>query len=307
SSPAPTTGSPPFETGASQSCVCCGRSLSTRDHECPQCQTPGELSRIVASRTSPPAFISILGASNAGKTVYLGMLLDLLSKGTGPLRGLPTSALSVAIQEQVIGALQNQTFPSKTPSEAEAWNWVHSRLTLDQAPKSKRRRSPEPKQMDLVAPDFAGEAIAMEIQHAGSYPAIHQAVSKSSGILLLCDALKVRDDGPSEDLFAMKLASYVAQTRAASQTPVCPALAIVFTKCDGCKEAMDDVDQFAQYHTPRLYEFCRQSFSQHAFFAASAVGSSGLVTAQDGRCMQIPFHIQPRGIQEPLHWIVQQC
>ena len=62
-------------------CACCDQRLSERDEYCPECLTPASLSRTVATRVGKQNFISVLGASNAGKTVYLGLLLDILSKG----------------------------------------------------------------------------------------------------------------------------------------------------------------------------------------------------------------------------------
>lgn len=284
-------------------CACCAEEISEQDTYCFDCQTPISLSRAVALRGGSQHFISVLGASNAGKTVYLGLLLDILSNGGGPLRGLATGAFSVALQAQVVTALERRMFPEKTPAEADAWKWLHCQINSQDAKQEL--------QLDLIAPDFAGEAIAMEIEQAGLFPAIQHVVSRSSGILILCDSVQVRDAGPGEDLFAMKLASYIAQLRAyridrrRSQTDAGPVLAIVFTKSDGCPEASADPAGFAANNTPRLLEFCRQTFSRHAFFAASVVGSSGTLVDDSGKQLNVPFHVEPRGVSEPLEWIIR--
>lgn len=284
-------------------CACCDQRLSERDDYCPECLTPSSLSHTVATRLGRQSFISVLGASNAGKTVYLGLLLDILSKGPDEFRGMATSAFSVDLQEQVITALERRTFPEKTPSEADLWKWLHCQISMA-GPKDTRY-------VDLISPDFAGEAIAMEVNQAGLYPAIKHVVGKSSGLLILCDSMRVRDSGSGEDLFAMKLASYIAQLHGLSSDASKgrtsgPAVAIVFTKCDGCPEAIEDPTAFAANNTSRLFEFCRRTFSRHAFFAASVAGSSGLVSDSSGRSMRLPFHIQPQGVIEPLQWIVGQ-
>ncbi len=284
-------------------CACCDTRLSERDEFCSQCQTPASLSRTVSTRVGKQNFVSVLGPSNAGKTVYLGLLLDILSKGTSGFRGTTTSAFSVDLQEQVVTALERRTFPEKTPSEADAWKWLHCQISV--AEKKSTRT------VDLVSPDFAGEAIAMEVNQAGIYPAIQHVVRKSAGLMILCDSMRVRDAGAGEDLFAMKLASYIAELHGlASDTTrrpsAGPAIAIVFTKCDGCPEAIEDPSAFAANNTSRLFEFCSRTFSRHAFFAASVAGSSGVLSDTSGRQMRIPFHIQPRGVIEPLQWIVSQ-
>ena len=106
-------------------CACCGSKLDDSDVFCGDCETPTSLSQIVATRSGAQSFVSVLGASNAGKTVYLGLLLDILSKGPDDFRGMATSAFSVDLQEQVVTALEQRTFPEKTPSEADAWKWLH--------------------------------------------------------------------------------------------------------------------------------------------------------------------------------------
>ncbi len=288
-------------------CASCGAKVSEQSEYCSECQTPVSLSRTVADRDGIQSFISVLGASNAGKTVYLGLLLDILSKGPEEFRGMATSAFSVDLQEQVVTALERRMFPEKTPSEADAWKWLHCQITMADQTKKKKMRC-----VDLISPDFAGEAIAMEVSQAGLYPAIKHVVSKSTGLMVLCDSMRVRDEGSGEDLFAMKLASYIAQlhgltsdaSRARNKKTTAPSVAIVFTKCDGCPEAIEDPSQFAANCTPRTFEYCRRTFDRCAFFAASVAGNSGVLADGIGQQMRIPFHIQPRGVIEPLQWIL---
>ncbi len=287
-------------------CVCCQQPLTDRDYYCPNCQAPASLSQTAAARCGAQNFVSVLGASNAGKTVYLGLLLDILSKGSDSFRGTATGALSIDLQEQVVTALERRSFPEKTPSEADAWKWVHCQVSINAGQKSAQ-------EVDLISPDFAGESIAMEIGRPGMFPAIGHVVGKSVGLMILCDSMRVRDEGSGEDLFAMKLASYIAELHGLSSDrsagrnrPSGPSVAIVFTKCDGCPEAIEDPDSFAANCTPRLFEFCRRTFPRHAFFAASVAGTSGVLADSRGLQMRVPFHIQPRGVVEPLKWIVSK-
>ncbi len=297
-----TQGLPPLAVD----CACCGGRLNERIELCPNCEAPVALSHTVATRNGAQNFISVLGASNAGKTVYLGLLLDILSKAPEEFRGMSTSAFSVDLQEHVVTALERRSFPEKTPNEADSWKWLHCQVTM--ANKKGHR------EVDLISPDFAGEAISMEVNQAGMYPAIQSIVSKSAGLLLLCDSMRVRDRGSAEDLFGMKLASYIAQQHELSSEHASrfrgrsggPALAIVFTKCDGCPEAREDPTSFAANNTPRLFEFCRRTFHDHAFFAASVAGSSGILADETGCRQRVPFHIQPQGVLEPLRWIVSR-
>lgn len=296
--------------GISHFCICCRQRLVDRDGYCPHCQTPVALSQTAADGAAPPTFFSVLGASNAGKTVYLGLLLDILSKGTGAFRGTTVGTFSVELQEQVVTALERRRFPQKTPSEADSWKWLHCQITRLQDPPALQDR-PGRGHIDLIAPDFAGEAIALEVTQAGLYPAIQHVVGNSAGLMILCDSLQVRDAGSAEDLFALKLATYVAQIhglirgRCSDAPAVGPALAIVFTKCDGCPEAVENPAAFAAHNAPRLHAFCKRTFKSHAYFAVSVVGSSIPLEDGQGQRVGVPLHLEPQGILEPLQWLIQ--
>ncbi len=282
-------------------CVCCSAHFDGFEEFCSKCQTPVSLSKSVAAQGGGHSFISVLGASNAGKTVYLGLLLDILSKGPEDFRGAAASPFSVDLQEYVVTELEKRSFPEKTPSEADAWQWLHCKLSMTD---KKHTRT-----ADLISPDFAGEAIATEISRPGLYPAVAHVVTRSSGLMILCDSVRVRDQGAGEDLFAMKLATYIAEHHELygdnfGKRGKGPALAVVFTKCDECPEAVDNPSAFASNNTPRLFDFCRQTFRRLEFFAAGVAGSTGVLADDRGWQMRVPFHIQPYGVLEPLRWIV---
>ncbi len=281
-------------------CVCCSEESFDNNGYCSHCQAPLDLSRTADKRCNPVNFVSVLGASGAGKTVYIGMLLDMLSKGRLGIEGLPNNSFSVAVQQQTVGALENRRFPEKTASEAEGWQWVHCEVTCHD-----RRKS----QLDLITPDFAGEAIATELEHPGTYRAIREVVRNSKAILLLIDSLGVRDAGRDEDFFAMKLASYIQNLRSSQgglrrrRKPAIP-LAVVLTKSDACPEAMEDPRQFATDNMPGFGKLLNHNFVNYEFFAASVVGSSATLVQHRGGFMPIPLHVEPHGIIEPLDWII---
>src|SRR3954463_16479887 len=96
---------------------------------CRSCYAPAELIESIAARGKPPRFIGVLGPSGVGKTVYLGMLLDLLSRGAGGLHGTAKGPFSLALHRNLILCLERQRFPEKTPNEADRWAWVHCEVT----------------------------------------------------------------------------------------------------------------------------------------------------------------------------------
>jgi len=280
-------------------CVVCSVQTPSNGAFCQWCHAPLEISHAVVRRGTPPRFLPILGPSAAGKTVYLGLLLDMLSKGTGPLRGVPNGPFSLAIQQETMRALQKRRFPDKTRSEADDWRWVHCEVS----PANRPRRI-----TDIVTPDLAGEAIAMEVDRPGSYPIIGSVVSQSAGLILLFDSQRARDNGREEDLFAMKLAAYLENTLTARSRwrrhPV--PLAIVYTKCDACPEATRDPQKFAAATMPGLVQSCTRHFTHCRFFATGMVGSYAVATGGYGRRSRVPLHVEPHGVVEPLQWVVEQ-
>lgn len=287
--------------GSKVSCIACGRETVAVRGFCKDCQTPLELSRSVSDREKPVRFVSVLGGSGAGKTVYLGVLLDILSRGTKHLRGLPNGPFSVAVQQETVTALERRRFPEKTPSEADGWQWVHCEVRAAKRPKE---------YLDVITPDFAGEAIAMEVDQPGTYPAIRSVVGQSHGMLILVDSRRARDAGRDEDFFALKLASYISGLHDASskgkRAKLRNPIAIVFTKSDVCPEAMQEPAEFAAGNLPGMSQFLDRSCANYRFFAGSVVGSSATAVDQLRRQSQIPFHVQPYGILEPLQWIMDR-
>ena len=281
-------------------CICCDTETLDRGGFCTHCQSRLDITRTVLKRGTPARFISVLGASGAGKTVYLGFLMDILSKGTRGLRGLPNGSFSIALQQQTMTALERHRFPEKTPSEADSWRWVHCEVSHSRKPKNI---------LDLVTPDFAGEAVELEIERENSCPTVRAVVRKSEALLLLFDSQRARDSGRDEDFFAMKLMSYIANLHVKKGVKrwckLRLPIAIVFTKSDTCPEAAENPAEFATANLPGLVQACERRFARFRVFAAGVVGSSATATDDYGRSMMVPLHIEPHGIIEPLEWMMK--
>jgi hypothetical protein len=221
-------------------------------------------------------------------------------KGTRKIRGKLNGACSISLQSDVLTAIEGRRFPEQTPTEADDWKWASCEVYHER----KRKKC-----LDIVTPDIAGEAISTELERPGTYPAIAAVVLKCHGLIILCDALKLQNEGVSEDLFALQLATYCLQVHRAKKKVRARAklslpVAIVFTKCDCCPEAAQDPDKYAASRTPRLLQFCQDHFKRFAFSASHVVGASGEVVDRQGQQMHVPLHVQPHGIVEPFKWIM---
>jgi ABC-type branched-subunit amino acid transport system ATPase component len=67
-----------------------------------------------------PRMIAAIGPSGAGKTVYLGVLTDMLSRQVDDLQMLARGAFSIKLQQHAMAALARCEFPHKTPDRPRA-------------------------------------------------------------------------------------------------------------------------------------------------------------------------------------------
>lgn len=275
-------------------CFICDGGNNFDSELCRHCLAPMALAH--QSKKSRPELIATLGTAAAGKTVYLGMLLDILSREHSPLRLLARGAFSVSLQQATVAALGRCLFPDKTPNEPDRWNWVHCQV------KSQHRKRP----VELIMPDLAGEAILEEIEHSHTYPVVRSFMGKCTAVLLLVDGAKLEDGEKDQDFFTMKLISYLNELddHPKHGWPNRP-VAIVFTKADQCQTCFDDPELYCRKQAPGLYQLCKERLKRHRFFGAGVAGACAYHVTGDGR-MQIPLRIEPRGIVEPFSWIVDQ-
>ena len=181
--------------------------------------------------------MGVLGPTGVGKTVYLGMLLDLLARDVCGLHGLAQSPFTLSLHRNVILALERQRFPEKTPVESDRWDWVHCEIY---AGKSKTP-------YDIVAPDVAGEAVIGELENPGTYKTIRALIGRCAGLVVLVDVVQVVADGQGQELFAMQLISYLDALKPRKRNrKIDVPVAIVFTKTDLWDEWIRDPEAFAK-------------------------------------------------------------
>ncbi|MCA9269146.1 MAG: GTPase domain-containing protein, partial [Planctomycetales bacterium] len=271
-------------------CYVCQSDNSCHQEFCRHCHAPLALAHQIKAQGVMPQMIATIGAAGAGKTVYLGMLTDILSRQEGPLQILARGAFSINLQQTTMRALSQCAFPEKTPNEPDHWNWVHCHV------RSKAHKRP----LELVMPDMAGEAILYETEHPHAYPVIRALLSQCAGAIVLLDAASVSRGSQDQDFFVMKLLSYLAELDDHRRTgwPNRP-IAVVLTKADECQECFADPAAFAQRRAPGVWRLCQQRFGRSQFFAAGVAGACGQKPDGYGGTQTIPLRIEPRGVVEP--------
>ncbi len=279
-------------------CLVCEKQNSFEAVVCSTCGAPMALIQEALVQERDPCIVTVVGDSNVGKTVYLGMLLDMLSKRADNFEAVPKGAYSVNLQHMVISYLAARHFPPKTAMEVDEWHWAYYQV-------SPQKRNTQV--YDLVMPDMAGEALAAEVATPKTFTAIRSLLEKSAGAILLVDAALASAGSTQPDFFALKLLTYLdgvipTKKRGKIKTPV----AVILSKADYCPECFNDPGLFAQTNLNRLWNMCHTRFESFEFFAASVVGSLGYGTDESENVVPFPLHIAPRGILEPLEWVLSK-
>jgi hypothetical protein len=287
-----------LQHGQAVPCYVCGTAGSGDAEYCHECLAPMALARQAAGQRLAPCMMAVAGASGVGKTVYLGLLMDMLSRQTDQMQFSARGAFSIDLQQTTVSALARCQFPEKTCNEPDRWNWVYCQMRRDD-------RSPA---VELIIPDMAGEAVLEEIDHRNTYRVIKEVLRKASGALVLIDTVQLRDGDRGQDYFAMKILNYLSEIeprgkRGWSDRPV----ALVFTKVDQAESCRDDPAGFARNHAAGLWQICRQRFNNHRFFAASVVGACAWSESATRGRHRVPLRIEPHGIIEPFQWLMEQA
>jgi hypothetical protein len=276
-------------------CYICEQGNTFDAELCRHCFAPMALAHQANTQKLFPTMLATIGSSGVGKTVYLGILMDMLSRQKERLQMLARGAFSINLQQLTTTALSRGEFPDKTPNEPDRWNWVHCQV------QSARRKRP----IEMIMPDMAGEAILEEVDHPHSYQVIRSLLLKSGGLLVLIDASHLHTGGLDQDYFTMKLLSYLSELdnnpkRGWANRPV----ALVLTKADDCEACFDDPAGFAKRHAPGLWRHCQERFFKHRFFAAGVAGACAQRSIGGDDRLRVPLRIEPRGIVEPFAWLV---
>jgi hypothetical protein len=277
-------------------CYICGGGNTYDIELCRDCYAPMALAHQAASQKVVPNLIAALGSSAAGKTVYLGMLMDMLSRQPDRMQLLARGAFSINLQQVAVGSLARGAFPEKTPCEPDRWNWVHCQI------RSHTQKTP----LELILPDLPGEALLEELDHPHTYQVVYPLLAKSPGVFIFVDALRLYCGSLDEDYFTMKLLSYLAEIQSRprhdwSKRPI----AFVLTKADECEQCFDDPEAFAQARAPGFWRQCRERFGNYRFFASAVAGGCAYRSTRYGR-ERVPLRVEPRGIVEPFEWLIKQ-
>lgn len=278
-------------------CYICSGGNAFDAELCRHCRAPMALAHQADVQRVVPQLLAVLAAPGAGKTVYLGMLMDMLSRGQTPMQVLARGAFSISLQQQTIASLSRGEFPDPTTSDPERWNWVHCQVTTPE------RRTP----VELILPDMGADALVEELDHPNNFPVIRCLMRDSAGLLLLIDAEQVEQGDNSQLFFALKVLSYLSEVDNDPRLgwPSRP-VSLVFTKADQAESCFDDPALYAARRMPGLVQQIRERFNRFKFFASGVAGAIGCRRLRNGARVEFPLRVEPRGLIEPFAWLVKE-
>ncbi len=279
--------------------VCSGDNMFDADR-CRHCGAPMTIStRAAESKRDLPHFVAALGGINAGKTTYLAMMVDMLSRRANDPQLIARGAFSVGRLRDLVHQLRHCQFPEPTDVKPEHWNWLHG--TLDRANKPS---------IDIVIPDFSGQACCAEMESPQTDVVIRAFLRQCRGAFVFVDAARLASGDTGPDYEAMRNVSYLSELpknskKKKKQDVYEPPVAIVFTKTDQLEtdqpQTTFSAAEFAREKASGLFRHCKERLTTYEFFFTSVTSA----TVMEGDTA-IPLRIEPRGIEAPPAWLSQQ-
>ena len=144
-----------------------------------------------------------------------------------------------------------------------------------------------------------------ELDHQAS-PITRAFLKKCSGAIVLLDTQKIERGDPTPDFFAMKVLSYLGEfSNKRSTSWRNRPIAFLFTKAERSRECFDSPRSYAETHVPGVFRQATASQKRFEFFAASVAGAT-INLEVDGAPISLPLRVEPRGIREPMSWMLKQ-
>ena len=238
-------------------CMLCGENNLIDATSCRNCTAPMEMTRIAnEAKKTRPHIIATLGAPGVGKSVYLGMLLDILTRQRERSDVTTLGTSSIDLQQATVAALTRGEFPEQTPKKPEEWTWALCRLSRS------TRKTP----LEVFLPDVSGVAVVQEYEHRKSYDVIPGLVSKATGLMLFVDSCRVQEGDKDEEFVALKLLQYYEEIQAQEakkqrakkrrKRAANSHVAIVLTKADQSDDCRHHTEEFVRGQLNALWQHC---------------------------------------------------
>ncbi len=281
------------QVAAPVECGLCGEPNGRNTERCRHCGAPIGLSRRLHERKNNAKLLAILGPTESGKTCWIGLWADLLSRALHNSRFATHGAFSVAIQQQVVSCLARGWFPSLTAPDPTTWFWINGTVVRGR------------RQVEFGAPDMAGQAITEAVDRPGSQPLIGGVLRWSAGLVITLDAEKLTSGDRSPDFWALKALHFLIDLPSQQRPAVEKPLALVLTKIDRCEPARFDPELWLPRLAPSTFEFCRRRWNRWKMFSICVCAGVGFQRF-GAQTRSFPTRVEPSGIDKPFDWLFAQ-
>jgi len=276
----------------SVSCFICGEENLYDADRCRHCRAPLALTYQIANQRGPPRMMAVLAPPGSGKTVYLGIVTDILARRDGAGQLTARGAFSVALWQAAVTNLTEGWYPQSTHDDPSGWSWVHCRL-------AGALRRP----VEVIVPDISGRAMERELECPHSQPFLNIVLRKCGGAAILLDAGRLAQGDRAPDFFALKCITYLSELNTTRRGWSSRPIAIVLSKSDAAPDAFTDPRKFLRRCAPGTWHQIREHLQTVAFFATATTAGTAWQRVNGAR-VAFPLRVEPRGVVEPIEWLI---
>lgn len=254
------------------------------------------ISSFYQSASEPLAlFITLLGVGRTGKTVYLGVLFDLLRRWKSKeIVFRPYGDETITMMTDIMNTLARCSWPSPTPHDSVFP--FRAQVRYSSAGRNRHYK--------IFIPDYAGDKTEHFVENEGE-PLLHKSpffrqVVESDAVILVADGA-ILSGGTTQKIRIhennlMAAVSRLADVKGGRRGKIRAPIAIVVTKADLYEES-ESAEIWARLR--RLVELCEETCERFEVFEVSSVGGVDEV----GDPLE---QFQPRHVVDPIMWLLVQ-
>lgn len=252
---------------------------------------------ISSTRQLPTSLsVALVGPPGVGKTVFLTILFRELETGRlGPLLFAPAGPETTQEVARNVSLMASGEFPPPTP--------IGKPLVYQAVARLGRLL---PREYRISISDFAGEYLFRKPSDENWLldADFFKYLVSSDAILFMIDCRTLLDDEAEraahlENTLIAALNLVIEQRNANPMQPLKTPVALVFSKADLVWNAGADGEKKVVARLANFIAICTRRCRRFSYFFVSALGES----PSDGN--QPPRRIAPRGIVEPIAWILR--
>ena len=200
-------------------CIVCDWDNTRGTDVCRRCQAPLGMAVEADRLGQRPRPLVALGGDGAGTTTWLGMAIELLTRGVGHHRLELRGASSLRLSQETSESLSRNRFPEPSPRDPEEWRWVQAQFFG-----GRDRLGPS-----WILPDVPGLSVMEALERPETLPVLPALMARAAGIFLCLNGAELARGNRRSERTAMRLISSFADAASCSPERDTRPVAIVMT------------------------------------------------------------------------------